>query len=200
MKLDSIKWFDYGLLKINIMPQNRIKSGKDFEKSLETKDWKLKSKSPRINWGGNGRHNIDKLKNTPVSELTINVEKSKFIKYDLYNASTNKGREAKKYHKKKCTDWKLYSEPFFKIATKDQAKKITPVHYNGLIEKFYVHNTNNKLFHTVSNKIIETCEGIFVEDGFIPINEIEFRTIMLKGTWGGYHRITIQWRWVGNKS
>jgi hypothetical protein len=179
------------------MIQSRVNAGKKFEKSLETNDWKIKSKSPLMRWLGKGRYNIDKLINTPVSELKLDLSKSKFVKYDLYNDDEKIGREAKKYFKKNCTSWKLYSEPFFKISTKIGSKKISYHKYNKLIEDFYKHNLNNGLFDVVLKNITETSDGILVEDGFIPKNEIEFRTILLPEKWGNYHRITIQWRWIG---
>lgn len=181
------------------MIQSRVKVGKEFEKSLETDEWKIKSKSPSIKWIGKGRYNIDKLINTPTSELKLDLDKSKFIKYDLFNINEEVGREAKKYLKRHCKNWKLYSEPFFKIGNKKQVHKISYEKYNKLIENFYSHNLNLGLFDDVLKRITDTSEGIFVQDGYIPKNEIEFRTILLPKKWGNYHRITIQWRWIGNE-
>ena len=45
------------------MTQFRVKSGKDFELSLEKDGWELKATSPRLKWIGNGFTNIDKIKN-----------------------------------------------------------------------------------------------------------------------------------------
>jgi hypothetical protein len=176
------------------MKQKRIKAGKEFEKSLETDEWKVKQTIPKLQWLGKGGCNMQKLINTPTSDLILNENKSKFVKYDLFNKETSMGREAKKYPLKKCNEWKLYSEPFFKVSTWDQSKKISSENYNKLIQNFYDFNFKNNTFDKVLNKITETSEGIFVQDGFIPKSEIEFRTVLLTNAWKKYNRITIQWR------
>jgi hypothetical protein len=178
------------------MTQFRVKSGKDFELSLEKDGWKLRATSPRLKWIGNGFTNIDKIKNciNDPSKLVLNEYGSNYVKYDLIHSETKQVREAKKYLKYQLNEWVLYSEPYFKIATKQDAQKISVKDYNTFVEKFFEHNLSTGLFERVMKKIASTSEGVIIKDDFIPKDELEFRTVLLKQTWGGYHRITIQCR------
>ena len=66
--------------------------------------------------------------------------------------------------------------------------------YNKFANEFYDHNLTTGLFDRVIDKMTSCSEGIMVQDGFIPNKEIEFRTKLVENQWGGYNRITIQFR------
>ena len=104
--------------------QNRVQSGKLFEQSLIKDGWIVKPKSPKFKWSGNGRSFVQKMRDCRfISELFILDESSSMCKYDIVHPETNRVREVKKYMKKDLNKWKLYSEPFFKIANRNQQKK-----------------------------------------------------------------------------
>ena len=175
--------------------QNRVKSGKLFEQSLIKDGWIVKPKSPKFKWSGEGRSFIQKMRHCRfISELFILDESSSMCKYDIVHLETNRVREVKKYMKKDLNKWTLYSEPFFKIATRSQQKKIDVIVYNKFANEFYDHNLTTGLFDRVIDKMTSCSEGIMVQDGFIPNKEIEFRTKLVENQWGGYNRITIQFR------
>jgi len=176
------------------MRQIRVKTGQDFELSLQKDGWIVKATSPRLKWIGKGNTNIEKIKNCnqDPTKLILNEAKSNFIKYDIVNSETNHVREAKKYTKKQLKNWMLYSEPFFKIASIGDANKISKTEYNRFTEKFYEYNLTTGLFDRVMENMKNSSEGLETPDGFIPKSEIEYRTVLLKENWAGYHRITIQ--------
>ena len=66
--------------------------------------------------------------------------------------------------------------------------------YNKFANEFYDHNLTTGLFDRVIDKMTSCSEGIMVQDGFIPSKDIEFRTELVANQWGGYDRITIQFR------
>jgi hypothetical protein len=175
--------------------QNRVQNGKLFELSLIKDGWIVKPKSPKFKWSGNGRSFVQKMRDCRfISELFILDESSSMCKYDIVHLETNRVREVKKYMKKDLNKWTLYSEPFFKIATRSQQKKIDVIVYNKFANEFYDHNLTTGLFDRVINKMTSCSEGIMVQDGFIPSKDIEFRTELVANQWGGYDRITIQFR------
>ncbi len=178
------------------MRQSRVKSGQDFELSLEKDGWIVKATSPRLKWIGEGYTNIEKIKNCKQdpTKLILNENESSFIKYDIIYEETNQVREAKKYTKEQLKGWMLYSEPFFKIASVGDANKISKTEYNSFAEKFYEYNLTTGLFDRVMENMKNSSEGIETPDGFIPKSDIEYRTVLLKFNWLGYHRITIQCR------
>jgi hypothetical protein len=88
----------------------------------------------------------------------------------------------------------LYSEHYFKVAIRSNLNKIGLEEYNKFVAEFYELNSKNGTFDTIIKKMTENSVGIVTLDGFIPIENIEFRTIVIKSTWKGYHRITIQFR------
>ena len=175
--------------------QNRVQSGKLFEQSLIKDGWIVKPKSPKFKWSGNGRSFVQKMRDCRfISELFILDESSSMCKYDIVHLETNRVREVKKYMKKDLNKWMLYSEPFFNIATRSQQKKIDVRVDNKFANEFYDHNLTTGLFDRVIDKMTSCSEGIMVQDGFIPSKEIEFRTKLVENQWGGYNRITIQFR------
>jgi hypothetical protein len=115
-------------------------------------------------------------------------------KYDIVHPETGRVREAKKYKKKDLTKWTLYSEPFFKVATRTQQKQIDVRVYNKFATEFYEYYLETGLFDRVIENITSCSEGVMVEDGFIQDTELEFRTVLVENHWGGYYRITIQFR------
>jgi hypothetical protein len=175
--------------------QNRVQNGKLFELSLIKDGWIVKPKSPKFKWSGKGKTFIQKLKECEYQpELFILDESSNMCKYDIIHPETNRVREAKKYDKNNLTKWTLYSEPYFKIATRIQQSRISVEVYNRFTNEFYNYHLTTGLFDRVIDKMTSCSEGIMVQDGFIPSKEIEFRTKLVENQWGGYNRITIQFR------
>ncbi len=173
--------------------QKRAKTGVDFEKTLEKDGWVVRSTKPKIKWDVRGNDIFSKLININYDATLLKIDEynSKLCKHDIYNSKLNEYREVKKYYIDQLNEWKLYSEPYFKIATKHQQSKIKVYTYNKFVKEFYNHNKSLGTFEWVVNKMIECCTGIDFIDGFIPKEKLEFRTVIVDG-WRGYNRITIQ--------
>ena len=90
--------------------------------------------------------------------------------------------------------WTLYSEPYFKVATKIDLPKIGKDEYNKFVGDFYEYNKNTGLFDQVQKSMNSVSEGVLCIDGFIPNEELEFRTVIVKSAWKEYHRITLQFK------
>ena len=175
--------------------QGRVQSGKLFEQSLIKDGWIVKPKSPRLKWLGDGKSSFQKMKHCEYNPKLFKLDESSTVeKYDIIHPETNRYREVKKYMKKDLSTWTLYSEPFFKVATKSQQRQITTEVYNSFSKDFFNFHLKTGLFDEIVNNMTSYSEGIMVEDGFIPSKQLEFRTILVENNWAGYHRITIQFR------
>jgi hypothetical protein len=177
------------------MVQVRSRTGSEFEKECEVDGWKRQTKSPKINWTGTGRNNIQKIKSCNFDPSLFKLsENNDLSKYDIYNPELDKYREVKKYKREDLKSWKLYSEPYFKIATKSNQSKMDLTSYNKFVEDFWEYNQSTGLFETIQKGITSFSEGITFVDGFIPKEDLEFRTVIVKNSWAGYHRLTIQFK------
>jgi len=175
--------------------QKRAKTGVDFENLVQIDGWVKKTKSPKLRWCGYGRNILEKLKSINYDAKLFKLdESSEFVKYDVYNPNIDTYCEVKKYNKNKLNDWVLYSEPYFKIASQTVAKKISTEIYNKFTEEFFLLHQNSGFFEDVISKLNEKTDGIITIDGFIPKDDLEFRTVLIKNNWGGFHRITIQFK------
>jgi hypothetical protein len=175
--------------------QKRSITGKEFENSITKGNWTRKSSSPKLVWEGVGKNNIEKIKNSKLDVNNFKLSsKSKFDKYDIYNSELNRFREVKKYNKEFCKNYVLYSEPYFKIATRSQANKINLDYYNNFVTEFFNHHLKTGLFDEVVSNIVKKIDGIVLVDGFIPIDKLEFRTRINEKAWKGFYRITIEFR------
>ena len=177
------------------MVQARVKSGKLAEQSFIKDGWISKPTKPTFKWGGAGRNNIDKIKNCFNDIDTFcKLQNLSLKKYDIYNPTTNKYREIKGYNIKQLNKWTLYSEPYFKIATRSQATKITQDVYNDFLHRFTDHANNIGLIKHIEEQMVSSNEGIQFKDGFIPQDQIEFRTIISYTEWSGYNRLQIHFK------
>lgn len=183
------------------MGQSRNKTGIDFEKSIcESKGWTHKSSNPQIKWNGKGRSNFKKISsiNFDPTKFHPNMEKSKFEKFDVITESGDKV-EIKKYTKEKLSDWNVYSEPIFKVATRSQRKVVIDLFGGGDFEKSKeVYNNFVKgIVDNVGDEILKRISGsnigIQCEDGFIPQEDIEYRW-RIRESWSGYNRLSIEFR------
>lgn len=172
--------------------QKRAKTGIDFERALSTNGWIRKPVSPRLKWCGQGRNNFIKIINCNYNPKEFLLLDSVLCKYDITN-NDGEYREVKKYITSNLKQWTLYSEPYFKIADKKQLKFIEVDKYNKFVDDFYQYNLSTGLFEKVVSGMTECISGIQFIDKFISKEQIEFRTIILHG-WGGYKRITIQFK------
>ena len=173
--------------------QKRSKSGTDFENQVCGKGWRRKTSSPKLKWTGKGKSVFDKMKYWEYNPKEFNLyDSSKFCKYDIVSED-GEYREVKKYYMEKLNNWTLYSEPYFKVATKKDATRIDVDTYNKFVDNFYEYNVGTGLFDYVVENMIKCISGIQVKDGFIPKDKLEFRTVIADG-WRGYNRITIQVR------
>ena len=172
--------------------QKRAVSGVDFENSFQVDGWVRMATSPRFKWSGKGRTIIDKIKSVNYNpELFILDENSNMSKYDIYNTITGGKREVKKYPKEGLKGWTLYSEAFFKIATKNAVKQISVDVYNKFVEDYYEYYKNSGLFERVIKKMNEGIEGVQVIDTFIPMDELEFKVDIIRNSWKKYHRLSV---------
>jgi len=182
------------------MGQARNKTGIKFEHTIcEVNGWERVSKSPKISWSGIGRTNFDK-----IASIDFNVELFKPTDnsvYDKYDAITDKNEkvEIKKYKSSNLTDWVLYSEPIFKVASIEGVSKVTKLFGNGDlnagIEKYnnFVDGIVKNIGQDILTKITQSNIGIQFEDGFIPQSNLEYRWQIRKG-WMGYNRLSIEFR------
>ena len=170
--------------------QKRAKTGNVFENSLDTTHWIRKETKPKLIWEGNGKNNIEKIKNSNYDVMNFNLDSNSIIsKSDFqYKNNPNLTFEVKKYEIKEYDKWLMYSEPFFKIATKEQASQITTDEYNKFIDEF--DTKRQDIITEVLEKIRESNLGIKCIDGFIPQHKLEFKVKVVDG-WAGYKRITI---------
>jgi len=173
--------------------QSRAKTGVDFEKSVQVNGWVKQTSSPRMKWNGDGRTIFDKIKSINYDPTRFILDESVDItKYDIYHPETKRYREVKKYTNESFNEWLLYSEPYFKMASKSSTKQLSVEVYNKFAEEFYNIHTKSGLFERVIQKINEKSDGIQIIGGFIPKEELIFRTVLVRNNWAGYHRITIQ--------
>lgn len=174
--------------------QKRCLTGTTFEKFLCKDGFIHKSKSPKVKYSGEGKSILTKIKNSKYNPSIVQVlPESDFTKYDIINEETDEKLEAKKYKMNSLKKWTLFSEPFFKIATRKQATKITTKQYNTFVDRFWNLNNKKGFFDGVIKQMTENLSGICVIDGFVPIDNIEFRFIV-KDSWMGYKRITLEFR------
>ena len=172
--------------------QKRAVSGVVFENSFQGDGWVRQSTSPKFRWSGNGRSIIEKIKSVNFKpELFILDEESRMSKYDIYNTITGKKREVKKYTKEGLNNWSLYSEAFFKIASRHTASQISVETYNKFVEDYYEHYKNTGLFERVIHKLTKDVEGVQIIDTFIPMTELDFKVDIVRNSWKGYHRLTV---------
>lgn len=177
------------------MVQARVKSGKLYEQYLTKDGWLRTPIKPTFKWGGEGRNNIQKIKNSCFDpKIFCNPKNLSPKKYDIYNPQTNKYREVKGYNISQLKTWVLYSEPYFKISTRIQAKQISSYEYNQFLSKFYDYANSIGLIKYIETNMVSSNEGIQFKDGFISQDQIEFRTVISKGQWSGYDRIQIQFK------
>jgi len=172
--------------------QKRAKTGVEFERKLSIDGWYRRPMSPRLKWSGTGRNNFNKIINCNYNPQEFLLIDSVLCKYDITN-NDGEFREVKKYHTEKLKQWILYSEPYFKVADKKQITIIDIDNYNKFVDDFYQYNLTTGLFEKVIKGMTECITGIQFIDKFVPIENIEFRTIVVNG-WGGYKRITIQFK------
>jgi len=177
------------------MTQSRVRLGELFENSFKGGDWDIVRMSPKIYWSGKGRDNLIKIRSLEFNEKDFYpLERSTWEKYDLKNNVDGRKREAKKYKIGRLTKWTLYSEPYFKVSNRRQLPKMDKEVYNEFLFRFYNLHQSDGLFDEVLKKMINSCEGIQFEDGFVPMENIEFRTILSTTEWAGYNRIQIQFK------
>lgn len=177
------------------MVQSRVKVGKDMELSTLKEGWEKKSSKPKLKWRIEGRNNIEKIINSNFDEKKFSVLENVVLnKYDIFHPKTKKLREVKSYFISEIKNWTLYSEPYFAIKTRSQLTKITTELYNNFIEKFYTYANETGLLKFIQEQMICSNDGILFKDGFVEKENLEFRTVISKSQWAGYHRIQIQFR------
>jgi len=177
------------------MKQPRVRSGELFENTFNGTEWEVVRVSPKIYWSGKGRDNLRKIRSADFNENEFYpLDKSTWNKYDLKNKVDGRKREAKKYKISKLTNWTLYSEPYFKVSTRNQLSRIDKEDYNDFLGRFYQLHKSDGLFDDIINKMTNSCEGIQFEDGFVPMDKIEFITMLSTTEWAGYNRIQIQFK------
>lgn len=182
------------------MGQARNKSGVVFENTVcQIKGWTRVSKSPKISWSGVGRTNFEKI-------ASVGFNPDKFVPtsesiFDKYDAITDKGErvELKKYKTNKLKDWTLYSEPIFKVASREGATAVARIFgagdMNKAIENYnqFVDGIVKNIGQDILDKITQSNIGIQLEDGFVPQSNLEYRWRIRKG-WMGFNRLSIEFR------
>jgi hypothetical protein len=179
--------------------QPRTRAGIDFELSLQSDLWVQNEQKPKMVWDVVGRNVFEKMKNVDYDVTKFNLcDTSVLTKYDFtFHNNKDLAFEVKRYEKSKLNKWTLYSEPFFKVSTRAELEKIDTQTYNKFVSDFFTKRKDiiNKVLENISKNTL----GIRVLDEFIPQHNIEYRAEILKG-WGGYDRITIQFRIKDKKS
>jgi hypothetical protein len=177
------------------MKQSRVTAGQDMELSVLKDGWVKSATKPKLKWRVEGKNNIQKIINSNYDPKQFSVlENITLNKYDIYNPKTKKQREVKSYNISEVSKWTLYSEPYFKISTRGQLNKITQEVYNDFLQRFYTHANDTGLLKFIQEQMICSNEGIVFKDGFIPKEQLEFRTVIVNKQWKGYDRIQIQFR------
>lgn len=173
--------------------QRRAKTGTDFEKQLESKQWKRKERKPRMIWDVPGDNVFDKMQNVNYDASKFNLREDSILsKYDfVYHNNDNLTFEVKKYEMKKLKKWTLYSEPFFKVCTNFDKQKVDVNVYNKFVNDFF--NTRKDIINRVLENISKDSLGIRCLDGFIPQHKLEYKIEVIKG-WADYDRITVLFR------
>lgn len=183
------------------MAQKRNKTGVQFEKEIcESKGWAHKSTRPKIYWSGKGRSNFRKIASVDFdpTKFLPNMEKSEFDKFDAITEKNEK-IEIKKYKKDKLSNWVMYSEPIFKVATRSQMKTVVTLFGDGDVEKSvkkYNEFVDGIVFNVgeeIINNITKSNIGIQCMDSFISQDEVEYRWNVRSG-WKGYNRLSIEFR------
>ena len=178
-----------------VMIQKRVKTGKDFEISHIKDGWRLINDRPLVVWSGKGKNNIEKIKSLNFNHKDfVPTEKTKWDKSDITNINDGRKREIKKYNIKQIKCWNLYSEPFFKIARKNQANNMDKVEYNKFTSEFYYYNIEKGFFNNVVKEMTSKCEGIQIKENFFEMSCFDFRTVLSEREWRGYHRIQIEFK------
>lgn len=182
------------------MGQSRNKTGVLFEHTIcQANGWTRVSKSPKISWSGVGRNNFERI-------VSVNFDATKFVPtskstFEKYDAITEKGErvEIKKYKSVDLKNWKVYSEPIFKIADRKNVALVTKLFGQGSLEKaiekynLFVFDITKTVGQDIIDRITESNIGIQLEDGFIPHSKIEYRWSIKKG-WSGFDRLSIEFR------
>lgn len=182
------------------MGQSRNKTGVVFENTMcQSKGWTRVSKSPKISWSGVGRTNFEKIASVGFNpDKFLPTTKSIFDKYDAVTENGEKV-ELKKYKMSKLTDWTLYSEPIFKVASREGVAAVSRIFGGGdmnkAIEKYnsFVDGVVNNIGQDILDKITQSNIGIQLEDGFIPQSNLEYRWNVREG-WMGFNRLSIEFR------
>lgn len=177
------------------MGQLRNKTGTDFEKSIP-KSFIRKPVSPKMVWDGEGRNNMKKIiqSNFDEKSFKLNFSESKLGKYDCIEKKTGLKYEIKKYFKTQLKEWTLYSEPYFKMSSKKNLSLINQKDYNDFVKRFFEHNSKNGFFDRVVKSMISETNGIYLKDGILNMEDLEFTTTIVPNQWKGYDRITIMVR------
>ena len=171
--------------------QTRCITGIEFENEVSDKTWVRNEIRPKLIWDVEGRDNISKIKKINYDVTKFNLSpKSVLVKSDLVNINNPELTcEVKKYYIRQFNNWTMYSEPFFKIARRKQIEEISTYDYNRCVEDFY--NMGQDIINKVLNSIVKSNIGIRCIDGFVPQENLEFKTDIVHSAWAGYKRITI---------
>jgi len=182
------------------MGQSRNKTGVDFEKMIcETKGWSHTPASPKIIWTGVGRTNFDKIASVGFdASKFLPTSESTFEKFDTITPNGEKV-ELKKYKTSKAKKWTAYSEPIFKVASKNMVEHVTLLFGKGNLSlaqtnyNKFVSDMFNYVGQDILDNITRSNIGIQLEDGFVPQSNLEYRWRIKKG-WKGFNRLSIEFR------
>ena len=76
----------------------------------------------------------------------------------------------------------------------DGDEELGKSNYNKLINKIF-----NKNKEVLLDNIISSNSGIRFKDEYVSKDDLEFRMIIIKNSWRGYDRATIQFRIISDK-
>jgi hypothetical protein len=206
--------------------QKRALTGIKFEKErCEANGWQRIGKSPRVKWNVAGKNIWDKIRNTGANprEFSIDYDNSILEKYD---AITPEGErvEIKANTLQQLENWTLFAEPFPCVKnweaiyecidifgsskdtshlSKDNIRKhkrrLKRIIKNGPAEGF--NKFLDGLYQNASDEIISRfkskIDGIECYDGYVPVEDLEFRWVVSKG-WKGFNRVYLTFR-IKNK-
>ena len=186
------KWIVY-FYQDNIDMQTRATTGTDFEKQIESRQWKRNERKPKMIWDVLGNNVFDKIKNVDYDVTRFNLRGDSILsKHDfVFHNDSSLTFEVKRYEMKKLKRWTLYSEPFFKVCNNYDKERVDINLYNKFVDDFF--NNRKDIINRVLDNISKDSLGVRCIDGFITQHKLEYKVEVVNG-WGGYNRITILFR------
>jgi hypothetical protein len=206
--------------------QKRALTGIKFEKErCESNGWQRLGRSPRIQWDVDGCNIWNKIRNTNANPKKFSIDYDNSI-LEKYDAITPEGErvEIKAVTLQQLENWTLFAEPFPSVKTwssiyecisifgttkdyshlnrynvKKYKRGLKRILKNGPVDGFnkFLDGLYDNASDEIISRIKSKLDGIECYDGYVPIEDIEFRWVVGKG-WKGFNRVYLTFR-IKNK-